>query len=361
MKLKYCLVVSLSIITQLIAHKVYFCADSWGNIFINGRIEMNALSIWLEKGGVTAQQVSLREVLQDDFILKKDEKIVFFDQQWQRFSPKAFEKIKKFPKNQIALAIFEPTIIIPESYLQSIHDLFPTIFTFMDELVDDIKYRKICLPVLPSQITIKQVPFEQKKFLAAVFNNKNGDQFNYRYSQNIKNGKMFVVNPQVQERYSYRKEFIEWFGPKGLDLFGIGWDGAHYPFYQGKIEPAAETTSKVEKISEYKFVFAAENTSSLDGYVTEKLFDVMIAGSVPIYPNYNNVTKYISKECFIDPFDFESFDALYQYLITMSQDEYNKYLIAIKQFLLSQAACKFTMYGFHGMIQDFVLDNLWTV
>lgn len=50
--------------------------------------------------------------------------------------------------------------------------------------------------------------------------------------------------------------------------------------------------------SEYKFIICFEN-SKTDGYITEKIFNVFLSGSVPIYDGAPNITDYIVSGSFI--------------------------------------------------------------
>lgn len=50
--------------------------------------------------------------------------------------------------------------------------------------------------------------------------------------------------------------------------------------------------------SQYKFVLNFEN-SSTDGYVTEKIFNVLAAGVVPVYHGAPDIAEYVNKDCFV--------------------------------------------------------------
>jgi len=50
--------------------------------------------------------------------------------------------------------------------------------------------------------------------------------------------------------------------------------------------------------SQYKFIICFEN-SKTDGYITEKIFNVFLSGSIPIYDGAPNVLDYINKDSFI--------------------------------------------------------------
>lgn len=54
----------------------------------------------------------------------------------------------------------------------------------------------------------------------------------------------------------------------------------------------------LELYSQYKFIICFEN-SKTDGYTTEKIFNVFLSGSVPIYDGPNNVGEYFNRDAFI--------------------------------------------------------------
>jgi hypothetical protein len=79
--------------------------------------------------------------------------------------------------------------------------------------------------------------------------------------------------------------------------------------------------SKMETMAGYKFTIAFENAIMKD-YVTEKFFDPLIAGSVPIYlgaPNIGDFTP--GDKCFINASDWDSPEALARYILTVSNDQ----------------------------------------
>jgi hypothetical protein len=80
----------------------------------------------------------------------------------------------------------------------------------------------------------------------------------------------------------------------------------------GKIFNTRELTddrgrsSKMELYSKYKFVIAFENSISLD-YVTEKFFDPLLSGSVPVYFGAPNIEDYApGKNSYVDVRQFDS-------------------------------------------------------
>jgi hypothetical protein len=86
--------------------------------------------------------------------------------------------------------------------------------------------------------------------------------------------------------------------------------------------------TKLSTIARYKFTLAFENSVSHD-YVTEKIFDALVAGSVPIYRGASNFDEFMPGErCLIRADDFEDPAELAAYLHRLDADEktYQEYL-----------------------------------
>jgi hypothetical protein len=78
--------------------------------------------------------------------------------------------------------------------------------------------------------------------------------------------------------------------------------------------------SRLETIAKYKFTIAFENSVAQD-YVTEKFFDPLLAGSVPVYLGAPNVDAFAPGDhCFINTADFPNPDSLAEYLRFLSRD-----------------------------------------
>jgi hypothetical protein len=78
--------------------------------------------------------------------------------------------------------------------------------------------------------------------------------------------------------------------------------------------------TKLETIARYKFTLAFENAIAAD-YVTEKFFDPLLAGSVPVYLGAPNVESFAPGDhCYINTADFSSPRALADYLLALGRD-----------------------------------------
>jgi len=86
--------------------------------------------------------------------------------------------------------------------------------------------------------------------------------------------------------------------------------------------------SKLDTIARYHFTLAFENSISLD-YVTEKFYDPLLVGSVPVYLGAPNVAEHApAANCYIDVRDFVGPAELAGHLIALAADEqrYNQLL-----------------------------------
>lgn len=235
----------------------------------------------------------------------------------------------RLPKEKMILFMWEPEIRLSEMYKQKIQDCFSKIYTWDDDLVDNVKYFKFHYSVLRPMIE-NIIPFEEKKFCTMVIGNA-GDL------------------PNSNELYSHRKKAIRFFeaiGETGFNFYGKNWDAAEYPSYLGPIE------DKTSVIKTYKFIICYENCRGLNGYITEKIFDAFHAGIVPIYWGADNIEKYVPHECFIDRRNFESLDSLYAFLKAITKDEYETYLMHIRTYLESPQAEPFSCSAFKQLFSE---------
>ena len=86
---------------------------------------------------------------------------------------------------------------------------------------------------------------------------------------------------------------------------------------------------KIEFMRPYKFNIAYENRS-LAGYTTEKIFEPMIARSLPIYWGDPSIHEHFNPRSFLNRADFHSDEALIEKIIELDQDD-RKYLEYLRQ------------------------------
>jgi hypothetical protein len=242
--------------------------------------------------------------------------------------------------NRIALFLWEAPAVSPENMDPELHKLFPIIFTSHDELVDDIKFYKVYVPQMRQFREFPQVHFDQRKLLVNISMNK------------------FSNHPN--ELYSVRRDAIKYFEqahPDNFDLYGLKWNQpsilkerlipwllTSYISYRGAVK------NKWEVMPNYRFSICYENVRDVPGYVTEKIFDSMRCGCVPIYWGASNINDYVDSDAFIDRRKFKTNAELDNFITNMTEYEYTCYQDAMKKYLNSSRFEKFLPPSFADTI-----------
>lgn len=88
-----------------------------------------------------------------------------------------------------------------------------------------------------------------------------------------------------------------------------------------KLQEDLGVKTKLDTIARYKFTLAFENSVSPD-YVTEKFFQPLMAGSVPVYLGAPNIETFAPGErCFIDTSHYRSPRELADHLLRLDRNE----------------------------------------
>jgi hypothetical protein len=106
-----------------------------------------------------------------------------------------------------------------------------------------------------------------------------------------------------------------------VDLYGRGWDRwwsreALWPAYWLNRSALMKIykgscASKFEVFQRYDFCLCFENMA-MSGYITEKLFDCLYAGTIPLYLGAPDILSYVPKEVFIDCREFGSWSDMWK-------------------------------------------------
>lgn len=208
------------------------------------------------------------------------------------------ECLKRGMKNRIALFLWEPPSVVPNNWDYKLHKLFPKIFTWNDNYVDECKFVKIYWPQTRNFAEVPVIDYKKKKLLINISGNKSSIHPRELYSERLKSIKHFQK-----------------FQPNNFDLYGVGWETSNnypsqeYSSYRGTV------SNKWDVLPNYKFSLCYENIIDEPGYITEKIFDCFRARCVPVYWGAPNVTDYIDKDTFIDRREFKSNKELEDYLV----------------------------------------------
>lgn len=125
-----------------------------------------------------------------------------------------------------------------------------------------------------------------------------------------------------REQYSLRiKAMAELSKINMIDLYGLGWEKWWSPkamwlpywlnrkaimsIYKGSCE------SKFDTLKNYEFCLCFENMA-MNGYITEKLFDCLYAGTIPLYIGAPDILDYIPANVFIDCRNYSSWTEMWR-------------------------------------------------
>ncbi|MBL6988894.1 MAG: hypothetical protein ISR65_03915 [Bacteriovoracaceae bacterium] len=250
------------------------------------------------------------------------------------------------------LMLFETELIRPNNWNEEYHNHFKKIFTWNDQFVDGKKYIKFQFASkLPTEAIIGN---ERPKFCTQIAGNKSSTHRYELYSKRLEAIRWFEKNyPDHFDYYGMGHIFYNFGSNKIAKLFNkLKVKKAPSPCYKGIVD------EKLAVLSQYRFSICYENAQMIPGYITEKIFDSMFAGCVPIYWGAPNITDYIPANCFIDKRDFDSYEALYKYLKNMDAAQYSSYQQDINTFIKGEQIKAFSSEAFAATIAENIGEHI---
>jgi hypothetical protein len=191
---------------------------------------------------------------------------------WDKPPADIYRRVGNVPKILVA---FEPSVVHPSNWDTALHDLFDAIITWHDGWAWGERYHKLYFPLPAEYPPLNVLPFSERRLLTHMSTNK--------YSS------------QPGELYSLRLHLLNWFytnAPQDLRYYGMAWPPDE-PCYGGT------PTHKADVFPQHKFALVIENEAA-PGWITEKLYDCLRCGVVPIYYGAPNVARYIDPAAFIN-------------------------------------------------------------
>jgi hypothetical protein len=234
--------------------------------------------------------------------------------------------LRVLPLEKTVLFMMEPA-----QYSYEDAEPYCRVYTWDDAAIDNVKFFKYCFPDLLPMIDVL-APFEEKKLCTMV-----------------------VRNWSIPHRGAILAFFLT--KPKGeLEFYGSPYlyELSCNKFYKGRIPGKNCGKEKIDILKNYRFCICFENNTTLNGYISEKIFPCFAAGCVPVYFGAPNVEEYIPKNCFIDYRDFNNNEELYQFMKSMSKEVYERYIENIRAFLVSEKAQRFSPQSFAQILYEAV-------
>ncbi|NOT15298.1 MAG: hypothetical protein HOP21_06905 [Methylotenera sp.] len=241
-----------------------------------------------------------------------------------------------------AFVIFEPPVVAPKLY-QALPDLtaaFKHVYVhnvegdgYSIKGVDRSKLRKLYWPQPHKDVLL---PF---------------------WNQEDRLRRMVMINGNHKptsfegELYSRRIEALAALAKFGkVDLYGRGWErwwsrnSLWLPYWLHRRELMSiykgPCLSKYEVLCRYEFALCFENMA-MKGYVTEKIFDCLYAGTIPLYLGATDISDLIPDDAYIDCRQFASWEQMQEVLMSMSESKISAIKEAGREFLQSGKGMKY--------------------
>ena len=270
------------------------------------------------------------------------------------------------------LLLSEPATYHPHNYRPENQLVFDKIFTYDNTLVDNVRYFlyrfAIDFESYPPFEAVTEAEFNRRKLCSVV-------AASFGVSKPPAGS-----NSLLHERY----RVLKWFSdhhPTEFDFFSRGVDAKELQSFRGagllrKVLPTAFFTwlgnyrkrvfdrvyrgpippdDKIQRLRDYRFSIAYENTGNVPGYLTEKVFDCLAAAVVPIYLGDPNVAQTLPPASFIDRRQFATHEALYQHLRQMDYPQYARHIAAMQAYLAGPGPAQLTSAANAQTIADQVL------
>lgn len=229
-----------------------------------------------------------------------------------------------------------------EYRLEKLSTYFDYTLTWNDNLIDLNGFIKFNYPI-DFKIRKEKREFEDRKLVTNISANKK--------------------SPHPDELYSERYRAICYFDQfePDFEFYGNGWDKLEFRSYRGI------TSSKRSTLAKYKFSICFENQTKTKGYITEKIWDCLLCGTIPIYWGADNVKEYIPENCFIDFREYSTIEDLHNTIVSMPKKEWEEYINNIEVFLAKSKNGPFSVESFSHVLESVlnkekrVKINVWKI
>jgi hypothetical protein len=178
--------------------------------------------------------------------------------------------------------------------------------------------------------------------------------------------------------YKERIRTLQWYqqhAPNDLQLYGPGWNMPFHPpgllakfgfkllkgsgLFKARTRRCWKGIAPVKRdiLLRSRFNLCYENTCGSRGYMSEKLFDALSTGAVPIYWGAPNVLDYVPAQCFIDRRNFASNAELHEFLRAVTPAQHSAYQQEMHDFCL-KAGAVFGIDAFVDLVSSSILDEV---
>lgn len=236
--------------------------------------------------------------------------------------------------NLRAFVIFEPPVVDPGLYraLPELTEAFERVYVhnvvgdgYSLEGVDQSKLCKLYWPQ-PYKGVLREDWSQDSRLRRIVMINGNHKPASFN-----------------EELYSKRIEALaDLARVDAVDLYGRGWErwwsrnSMWMPYWRHRRTLMSiyngACTSKYQVLSQYTFALCFENMA-MTGYITEKIFDCLYAGTIPLYWGAKDIADLIPEDAYIDCRKYSSWQNMWCEIKSMSDNQITQYREAGRAYL----------------------------
>lgn len=123
---------------------------------------------------------------------------------------------------------------------------------------------------------------------------------------------------RAPDYYTVRRRVIEQLADrKRITVYGRGWAGSATVAGAGAWAGSNDYSEKLATLGRYRFCLCFENCG-FPGYITEKIYDCFLAGTIPVYLGAPDIAKRFPAAAFVDYRQFSSPERLLAHLESLS-------------------------------------------
>jgi hypothetical protein len=241
-----------------------------------------------------------------------------------------------------AFVLFEPPVVAPHLYraLPELTSVFERVYVhnvhgdgYSLDRVNINKLRKLYWPLPYNDVLELLWNKKERACRIVVINGNHNPRF------------------RARELYSKRIEAMVNLAQLGVvDLFGYGWNhwwspkSLWLPYWSNRRILMSiyrgSCLSKFEVLSRYRFCLCFENMS-MDGYITEKVFDCLCVGTIPLYLGAQDVGQFVPEDAYIDCRQYQSWKEMWNEINGFSSSKVESMREAGRAFLRSEAILRY--------------------
>ncbi len=351
-----------------------FYPDFLGNKLFTGGKDLN--DRWLEPYVRVRELAATRGIEIDTWdmhALESADVVMYQDLPTHRHE--LLDAKRKAPHARFVLMLVESPLGRPHCFHNENHSDFDIILTYNWRLCDEKRYFRYYLPIGTAP-PAADPPYSQRKPLVMINSNRLlGPMGLLAFRQpglsglpgiawlfrDWKVGASGMLHQTRGELYSRRRKLARLADrefPGLLEVFGPGWSGEPVGWISKFIRPkpfacaCGPSGRKDDLLPQYRFGIAFENVVGDVGYISEKIFDTLSAGVVPIYFGDERIAEHVDPACFVDARKFASDGDLLNWVRDCPESEWRRLREAGQKYITSDTARKFQSEAFAQRMLD---------